>query len=83
MILVAAIMLVVAGVCFLARVIVGPSLADRVIAVDGLVITIVGGILLNSIRVGSSWFLDVAVVAAVVGFLGTAATARFIERRGG
>jgi multicomponent Na+:H+ antiporter subunit F len=82
-ILVAAIMLVVAGVCFLARVIVGPSLADRVIAVDGLVITIVGGILLNSIRVGSSWFLDVAVVAAVVGFLGTAATARFIERRGG
>lgn len=83
MILAAALMLVVAGVCFLARVIVGPSLADRVIAIDGLVITIVGGILLNSIRVGSSWFLDVAVVAALVGFLGTAAAARFIERRGG
>lgn len=83
MILAATLMLILAGACFLARVIIGPSLADRVIAIDGLVVTIVGGILLNSIRVGSSWFLDVAVVAALVGFLGTAAAARFIERRGG
>ena len=31
----------------------------------------------------ATWFLDVAVVVAFVGFVGTAAGARFIERRGG
>lgn len=69
--------------CFLARAVIGPSLADRVVAVDGLVVSIVALILLNSIRIDAAWFLDVAVVVAFVGFLGTSAGARFIERRGG
>ena len=69
--------------CFLVRAVVGPSLADRVVAIDALVVTIVGIILVQSIRTDSSWFLGVAVVVALVGFLGTTAGARFIERRGG
>lgn len=83
MILTAVILLVTAGACFLTRAIRGPSLADRVIAVDGLIVTIVAAIIVNSIRVDATWYLDAAVVVAVVGFVGTSAGARFIERRGG
>lgn len=83
MITLAIVLLAAGGACFLARIVAGPSLADRVIAVDGLVITIVAAIVLNSIRTDSDWFLDVALVVAFVGFVGTTAGARFIERRGG
>ena len=52
-------------------------------AIDGFVVTVVAIVLAVSIRRDTSWFLDVAVVVALVGFLGTTAGARFIERRGG
>ena len=83
MIAAASVLLVLAAACFLVRAVRGPSLADRVVAVDGLVVTIVGAIVLRSVDQGEAWFLDVAVVVAFIGFVGTAASARFIERRGG
>lgn len=83
MITAALVVLTAGAACFLARAVIGPSLADRVVAIDGLVVSIVAIILANSIRTGEAWFLDVAVVVAFVGFLGTTAGARFIERRGG
>jgi multicomponent Na+:H+ antiporter subunit F len=83
-VIVAAIVLLVASAaCFMTRAVLGPSLADRVVAIDGFVVTIVAVILVDSIRTGSPWFLGVAVVVAFVGFVGTTAAARFIERRGG
>ena len=78
----ALLLLVLGATCFLARVIVGPSLADRVVAIDGLVVSIVGIILVHSIRINSHLFLGVAAVVALVGFVGAVAGARFIERRG-
>lgn len=79
----AAVLLALAGVCFLTRVVVGPSLADRLVALDGLVISIVAAIVLHSIRRDTGAYLDVALVVAFIGFVGTIAGARFIERRGG
>ena len=83
MIAAATVLLVAGGACFLARAVLGPSLADRVVAIDGLVVTLVAVVLVQSIRSGTTRFLGVAVVVAFVGFVGTAASARFIERRGG
>ncbi|HEX5946342.1 MAG TPA: monovalent cation/H+ antiporter complex subunit F [Acidimicrobiales bacterium] len=83
MITVATVLLALGGACFLVRVIAGPSLADRIVALDGLVVTIVAAIVLHSIRRDVEWFLDVALVVAFIGFVGTTAGARFIERRGG
>lgn len=77
------ILLAIGGACFLFRVVAGPSLADRVVALDGLVVTIAAAILVNAIRVDSTWFVDVGLVVAFTGFVGTTAGARFIERRGG
>lgn len=83
MILAAIVLTVAGGAGFLVRTVIGPSLADRVVAIDGLVVTIVAATILNAIRTDSRWFLDVAVVVAIIGFVGTSAAARFIERRGG
>jgi multicomponent Na+:H+ antiporter subunit F len=83
MILAATILLLIGGACFLARAVVGPSLADRVVAVDGLVVTIVAAIILQSIWRDTDRYLGVALVVAIIGFLATTACARFIERRGG
>lgn len=83
MIALAMVLLAAGAGCFLVRVVRGPSLADRVVAIDGLVVTLVAAVLVHSLRIESARFLDVAVVVAVVGFLGTTAAARFIERRGG
>jgi multicomponent Na+:H+ antiporter subunit F len=80
---VATLLLIGGGACFVVRAVTGPSLADRVVAIDGLVVSIVAAILVNSIRTDTAWFLDVAVAVALVGFVGTTAGARFIERRGG
>ena len=83
MIIIATILLAVGGACFLVRVIGGPSLADRIVALDGLVVTIVAAIVLNSIRLEVEWFLDVAIFVAFIAFVGAIAGSRFIERRGG
>jgi multicomponent Na+:H+ antiporter subunit F len=83
MIVAALTLLALGGSCFFTRLVRGPSLADRVVALDGLVVTIVATIVVDAVRRRSAVFLDVAVVVAFVGFVGTAAAARFIEQRGG
>lgn len=83
MITVAIVLVVLGGVCFLARAVGGPSLADRIVALDGLITTIVAAIVLASIRSDTDLFVDLALMVGFVGFVGTTAGARFIERRGG
>lgn len=82
MITAAILLLAASGACFLARVITGPSLGDRIVALDCLIVTVVAAIVLQSIRLDTDRYLDVALVVAFVGFVGTTAGARFIERRG-
>lgn len=58
------------------------SLADRIVALDALLVVIVSGIAVHTARTGDGTYLDVLVVAALLGFVGTVTVARFIERRG-
>ena len=60
----------------------GPSLPDRVVALDLMTVLIVGFCGLFSVFAGDATFLDVGLVLALVGFLATVALARFAERRG-
>lgn len=60
----------------------GPSLADRVIALDAIAATIVAAAVLYAIRTGLSVFVDVALAIALVTFLGTVALAHAIESGG-
>ena len=59
----------------------GPSLPDRVVALDMMTVAIVSFCGLAAIRSGDAAFLDVALVLALVGFLATVALARFAERQ--
>lgn len=64
------------------RLLVGPSIADRVVAADLLLTFLVMAAAVLSARTGRGSSLEVMLVVSVVGFLGTAMVARFIERRG-
>jgi len=64
----------------LLRLLIGPSLPDRVVALDMMTISIVAFCGLAAIRFDEPAFLDVALALALVGFLATAALARFAER---
>lgn len=75
--------LALAAVVALARVVrPGTSLADRVIALDLILLIIVMGIAVSAVSTRSSIYFDVLVVVSLLGFVGTITVARFIERRG-
>ena len=59
----------------------GPSLADRVVALDMMTITIISFCGVYAVLVDDVSLLDVAIVLALVGFLATVALARYAERR--
>ncbi len=63
------------------RLALGPSLPDRVVALDLLTVLAVGFSALFAIAAGEPAFLDVAIALALVAFLATVAFARFAERR--
>lgn len=65
------------------RLVAGPSLTDRIVGLDGLLVVGVSAIALHAMETGEGAFLPVAVVATLVGFVGTAVVARFIEGAGG
>jgi multisubunit Na+/H+ antiporter MnhF subunit len=78
-----AFVLISIGVLFtLVRLVKGPSLADRVVATDLFLTFLVIGSAVLAARQERGTYLEVMLVVAVVGFLGTAMVARFIERRG-
>ena len=63
------------------RLLLGPSLPDRVVALDLLTVLAVAFSALYGIAAGEPAFLDVAIALALVAFLATVALARFAERR--
>lgn len=63
------------------RLAIGPSLADRVVALDMMTITIIVFCGIFAVMTNDASFLDVAIVLALIGFLATVALARYAERR--
>ncbi|MFC3075819.1 cation:proton antiporter [Shinella pollutisoli] len=64
------------------RVVRGPTLPDRIVALDMLVATAIGFIAVVAIRTGFALYIDIAIALGLVGFLATAALARFVASRG-
>jgi multicomponent Na+:H+ antiporter subunit F len=63
------------------RIVRGPTLPDRILGLDLLTTLGVGIIAVFSMRADLSLYLDVAVALALVGFVATAAFARYILSR--
>lgn len=71
-----------AGLACVARLLRPCSFADRIVALDTLLVVVVTGIGVLAVRGDASLFLDLLVVTSLLGFVGTVTVARFIERRG-
>lgn len=68
-----------AGLC-LYRIVVGPSTADRAVAFDTLSTVIIGMICVLCVFWRSTLYFDAVWILTLVGFIGTAAIARFLAR---
>ena len=80
----AALSLVLLGLALLAafwRLVSGPALLDRVVALDLIAAIVLGIISASSVLRAQPMVLDVAGVLALTSFLGTVAIARFLEGR--
>ena len=82
MIAVAAVVLGLAAVLLTWRLLRGPTVADRVIATDALLVTAMCAVLLVAADNERSVGLDSVYVVALLGFIATGVLARYIERRG-
>jgi multicomponent Na+:H+ antiporter subunit F len=60
----------------------GPSVPDRIVALDALLLIVVSGIAVGAAATRDGSFLAVLVAVALLGFVGTVTVARFVERRG-
>ncbi|WP_373862922.1 cation:proton antiporter [Halomonas halmophila] len=60
----------------------GPSLPDRVVAMELFSSILVGMMGVIAIATEVSFFLDVAIVVALMGFMATIGFSRFLERGG-
>ena len=74
-------MLMAALVCAFVRLVRGPTLPDRVVALDLISAVFVGITALYAIVTDQRVLLDVAIVLALISFLGTVAFAQYIEKR--
>ncbi|QIT54811.1 pH regulation protein F [Aquisalimonas sp. 2447] len=64
------------------RLVLGPSLADRVVALELIALIAVAIMVVYAIQVGRPAFMDVALVLALTAFMATVGFARFLERGG-
>ncbi len=61
------------------RFLVGPTVSDRVVALDALTTVITAGLVLLGYLYQRYIYVDVALIYAVLGFIGVLAIARYIE----
>ena len=64
------------------RVVAGPTLPDRILALDMLTGIAIGFIAVVAVKTGFALYIDIAVSLGLVGFLATVAFARFVLSRG-
>lgn len=72
-------LLAIAAVASVVRVVRGPSVADRMVALDTLLFIGVGGIGVYIVSTGDTTYIAVLVIAVLTAFISTVIVARYIE----
>lgn len=80
--LVSLVLLGLALLVSLVRIVIGPTLSDRILALDLLTVVAMGFVGAIAVRTGLWLYLDIAIALALLGFLATVALARYILMRG-
>lgn len=78
--LIALILLSFSAILVFIRIIIGPSLPDRVIAFDLIGTITIGMIAIYSITTGVESYLDVAIILSLIMFLGAVAFAYYMRK---
>jgi multicomponent K+:H+ antiporter subunit F len=76
----AEVMLVLAMACAVARLLMGPRAQDRVQALDTMYVDAMLLILVFGMREQSTFYFEIALAIALLGFVSTAALAKFLLR---
>lgn len=79
-ILIAQVLLALAMACASYRILFGPRAQDRVLALDTLYVNATILLLTFGMRTGSILYFDAALIIALLGFVATAALAKFLMR---
>ena len=80
--LIALVLLGLALLISVIRIVIGPTLGDRVLALDLMTVVAMGFVGTIAIRTGQFLYLDIAIALALLGFLATIAFARYVLSRG-
>ncbi|MBD0407730.1 Na(+)/H(+) antiporter subunit F1 [Bacillus sp. 1021] len=70
----------VSTLLYVIRVIKGPTIPDRVVALDGIGINLIAMTALVSILLRTTAFLDIILLLGILSFIGTVAFAKFLEK---
>lgn len=62
------------------RLIVGPDTGDRILALDTMVLNVIGLVVLLGVAQGTNVYFEVALIIAMLGFVSTVALARYVLR---
>ncbi|MCF2869555.1 K+/H+ antiporter subunit F [Octadecabacter sp. G9-8] len=62
------------------RLVIGPHAGDRILALDTMVVNVIGMIVLVGMYQGSTLYFEVSLIIAMLGFVSTVAYARFVLR---
>jgi multicomponent Na+:H+ antiporter subunit F len=71
-------LLAIAAVLCMVRFVRGPTAPDRVIAIDTMNSLVIGIIVLLSLYFGNHLFLDIAIVYAILAFIGNLAISKYL-----
>ena len=78
--IIAFVSLVIGQLMAMYRLVKGPSVGDRILALDTMVINAIGLIILLGISLGFRIYFEVSMIIAMLGFVSTVALARFVLR---
>lgn len=79
-IIIALVIVVLSILAMLVRVILGPTLPDRVVALDAIGIQLMAVIALFSIILGTHYMIVAILLIGILAFLGTAVFAKFMDK---
>lgn len=74
-------LLLIAVALVVVRLIRGPTLADRILALDVITTLAIGLIATFAVRTGFTLYLDIAIALGLLGFLSTVAFARYLLKQ--
>src|SRR5699024_8709446 len=77
---VALLLVILSIVGLLVRIFLGPSIPDRLVALDAIGVILISSTALLSVLFGTKFFMEVILLIAIMSFIGTVAFSKFVDK---